>query len=38
MTTTVKNATNYRDAMRAAFQEALVRDERVFLMGEVVGR
>ena len=28
----------YRDAMRAALQEALERDERVFLMGEDVGR
>ena len=30
--------TTYRDAMRAALQEALRRDERVFLMGEDVGR
>jgi pyruvate dehydrogenase E1 component beta subunit len=28
----------YRDAMRAAIREALERDERVFLMGEDVGR
>lgn len=28
----------YRDAMRAALREALQRDERVFLMGEDVGR
>ena len=30
--------TSYRDAMRAAIREALQRDERVFLMGEDVGR
>ncbi|WP_428686618.1 alpha-ketoacid dehydrogenase subunit beta [Roseibium sp.] len=28
----------YRDAVREALREALVRDERVFLMGEDVGR
>jgi pyruvate dehydrogenase E1 component beta subunit len=28
----------YRDAMREAMREALTRDERVFLMGEDVGR
>lgn len=28
----------YRDAMRAAIREALQRDDRVFLMGEDVGR
>jgi pyruvate dehydrogenase E1 component subunit beta len=28
----------YREAMRAAIRDALVRDERVFLMGEDVGR
>jgi pyruvate dehydrogenase E1 component beta subunit len=28
----------YREAMREAIREALVRDERVFLMGEDVGR
>ncbi len=28
----------YREAVRAAIREALVRDERVFLMGEDVGR
>ncbi len=28
----------YRDACRAAIREALQRDERVFLMGEDVGR
>jgi pyruvate/2-oxoglutarate/acetoin dehydrogenase E1 component len=30
--------TTYRDAVRAAIREALLRDERVFLMGEDVGR
>jgi pyruvate dehydrogenase E1 component beta subunit len=30
--------TTYRDALRAAIEEALQRDERVFLMGEDVGR
>jgi pyruvate dehydrogenase E1 component beta subunit len=30
--------TTYREAMRAAIRDALVRDERVFLMGEDVGR
>lgn len=30
--------TTYRDAMRAAIRDALSRDERVFLMGEDVGR
>ena len=30
--------TTYRDAMRAALRDALARDERVFLMGEDVGR
>jgi pyruvate/2-oxoglutarate/acetoin dehydrogenase E1 component len=29
---------SYRDAMRAAIREAMVRDPRVFLMGEDVGR
>jgi pyruvate dehydrogenase E1 component beta subunit len=29
---------SYREAMRAALREALQRDERVFLMGEDVGR
>src|SRR3989304_425209 len=33
-----KIKTTYREAMRAAIREALVRDERVFLMGEDVGR
>ena len=35
---TAQVRTTYRDAMRAALQEALRRDERVFLMGEDVGR
>jgi pyruvate/2-oxoglutarate/acetoin dehydrogenase E1 component len=30
--------TTYREALREAHREALVRDERVFLMGEDVGR
>ncbi|WP_193164232.1 alpha-ketoacid dehydrogenase subunit beta [Microbulbifer hainanensis] len=30
--------TTYREAMRSALQEALQQDERVFLMGEDVGR
>jgi pyruvate dehydrogenase E1 component beta subunit len=30
--------TTYREAMRAALRDALVRDDRVFLMGEDVGR
>ena len=30
--------TTYREAMRAAIREAMIRDERVFLMGEDVGR
>jgi pyruvate dehydrogenase E1 component beta subunit len=30
--------TTYREAMRAALRDALTRDERVFLMGEDVGR
>ncbi len=34
MTTTL----TYREAMRAALRDALIRDERVFLMGEDVGR
>jgi pyruvate dehydrogenase E1 component beta subunit len=29
---------NYRDALRQGLREALLRDERVFLMGEDVGR
>src|SRR3990167_5733065 len=35
---TEKIKTTYRDAIRAAIREALLRDERVFLMGEDVGR
>jgi len=30
--------TTYREAMRAAIRDALLRDDRVFLMGEDVGR
>ncbi|MFW6204001.1 MAG: alpha-ketoacid dehydrogenase subunit beta [Actinomycetota bacterium] len=30
--------TTYREAMRAAIRDALIRDDRVFLMGEDVGR
>jgi len=29
---------SYREAMRAAIREAMQRDDRVFLMGEDVGR
>jgi len=36
--TVTRVRTNYRDAMREALREALRRDERVFLMGEDVGR
>jgi pyruvate dehydrogenase E1 component beta subunit len=36
--TTPSEKTTYREAMRAAIREALERDERVFLMGEDVGR
>ena len=35
---TEKIRTTYREAMRAALRDALSRDERVFLMGEDVGR
>ena len=35
---TNKMKTTYREAMRAAIRDALERDERVFLMGEDVGR
>ncbi|OGP30311.1 MAG: pyruvate dehydrogenase [Deltaproteobacteria bacterium GWA2_57_13] len=35
---TQKIRTTYREAIRAALREALQRDERVFLMGEDVGR
>jgi len=33
-----KVKTSYREAVRAAIRDALLRDERVFLMGEDVGR
>jgi pyruvate dehydrogenase E1 component beta subunit len=33
-----RSETTYREAMRAAIREALQRDDRVFLMGEDVGR
>lgn len=35
---TEKTRTTYRDAVRSALREALSRDDRVFLMGEDVGR
>jgi pyruvate dehydrogenase E1 component beta subunit len=38
MTSTETMKTTYREAMRAAIREALQRDDRVFLMGEDVGR
>ena len=38
MTTAEQVKTTYREAMRAAIREALQRDDRVFLMGEDVGR
>jgi pyruvate dehydrogenase E1 component subunit beta len=38
MTGTEMVKTSYREAMRAAIREAMQRDERVFLMGEDVGR
>jgi len=38
MTTTVTTETTYREAMRAAIREAMTDDDRVFLMGEDVGR
>jgi pyruvate dehydrogenase E1 component beta subunit len=38
MTGTEMVKTTYREAMRAAIREAMQRDERVFLMGEDVGR
>jgi pyruvate dehydrogenase E1 component beta subunit len=38
MTTTELLKTTYRDAMRDAIREAMQRDDRVFLMGEDVGR
>ena len=37
-TTSATVATTYREAMREAIRAALARDERVFLMGEDVGR
>jgi pyruvate dehydrogenase E1 component beta subunit len=37
-TTSATVKTTYRDAMRAALRDALERDDRVFLMGEDVGR
>jgi pyruvate dehydrogenase E1 component beta subunit len=36
MTTAIR--TTYRDAVREAIRDALIRDDRVFLMGEDVGR
>ncbi|HEY1345395.1 MAG TPA: transketolase C-terminal domain-containing protein, partial [Streptosporangiaceae bacterium] len=38
MTGSEPGKTTYREAMRAAIREALLADERVFLMGEDVGR
>ncbi len=38
MTSSERGKTSYREAMRAALREALQRDDRVFLMGEDVGR
>jgi pyruvate dehydrogenase E1 component beta subunit len=38
MTTTVETETTYREAIREAMREAMRRDDRVFLMGEDVGR
>lgn len=38
MTTAPAARVTYREAMRAAIRDALKRDERVFLMGEDVGR
>jgi pyruvate dehydrogenase E1 component beta subunit len=38
MTTTAVLQTTYREAMREAIREAMTADERVFLMGEDVGR
>ena len=35
---TAEVKTSYREAMRAAIREAMQRDDRVFLMGEDVGR
>ncbi|WPP49823.1 alpha-ketoacid dehydrogenase subunit beta [Catalinimonas niigatensis] len=36
--TVVNQQTTYREAIREAIREAMIRDERVFLMGEDVGR
>ncbi len=38
MSTGEQEKTSYREAMRAAIREAMQRDDRVFLMGEDVGR
>jgi pyruvate dehydrogenase E1 component beta subunit len=38
MTGSQPGKTSYREAMRAAIREALLADDRVFLMGEDVGR
>ena len=38
MTSAAETKTTYREAMRAAIRDALLRDDRVFLMGEDVGR
>jgi len=38
MSTGEQVKTSYREAMRAAIREAMQRDDRVFLMGEDVGR
>jgi pyruvate dehydrogenase E1 component beta subunit len=38
MTTPTMVKTTYREAVRAALRDAMQRDERVFLMGEDVGR
>jgi pyruvate dehydrogenase E1 component beta subunit len=38
MTTAVETGTSYREAIREAMAEAMRRDDRVFLMGEDVGR
>jgi pyruvate dehydrogenase E1 component beta subunit len=37
-TSTSTRPLTYRDAVREAIREAMHRDERVFLMGEDVGR
>jgi pyruvate dehydrogenase E1 component beta subunit len=38
VTAPVVQTTTFREAVRAAIREAMLRDERVFLMGEDVGR